>query len=228
MKAPFLLFFSPLFLVCKNMFFLSLSKFQQKYMHLPSPEFKLLIKRRSPFPRNRDRSDLDDFRGSDQRILPCDGLPAGSLVVEAARVPVRVPVLPAEQLAAPAPEPRQPHPLRAPAAPFHLPRRLRRRRIRTRPLRIRSRLLGDGDRGRRRGADGCGRARGRRRRRRRSGGFEAGFAHVIGGGVAVEAAVVDAEGQGFGGLELRLLFFSLSHDFPFGGLGVGFGGDWGI
>lgn len=145
-------------------------------------------------------------------------------------MPVRVPVLPAEQLAAPAPEPRQPHPLRAPGAPFHLPRRLRRRRIRTRPLRIRSRLLGDGDRGRRRGADGCGRGRGRARARGRGrgrgGGFEAGFAHVIGGGVAVEAAVVDAEGEGFGGLELRLLFFSLSHDFPCGGLGVGFGGDW--
>lgn len=67
--------------------------------------------------------DPHDLGGLDDGVPPLDGLPSGGLVVEAAVVPVRVPVLGAEELPAPAPETRQTHLPPATGAPVHRPPR---------------------------------------------------------------------------------------------------------
>jgi hypothetical protein len=76
-------------------------------------------------PLSRQNSEPNDLCRAHDGILPGDGVPSDGLVVVAALVPVRVPVRAAEQLAAPAPEPREPHALPAAVAPVdRRPRRL--------------------------------------------------------------------------------------------------------
>lgn len=145
---------------------------------------------------------------------------------------IRVPVLGAEKLTAPAPESGQADfPPATGASIYHALRRswlvrsgtIRRRFAavlgsRTMVI-IRSRArAGCGGRNRTLLAGElqihgrCRWRRGRRRRRCGGGGVKALLAHVVGGGVSDDAAVVDAESYGFGDLELGLfLLRSLSH-----------------
>lgn len=52
-------------------------------------------------------SDSHDLGGFNHRVLPRDRLSPGGFVIVAAVVPIRVPMIGAEQLAAPTPEPGQ-------------------------------------------------------------------------------------------------------------------------
>lgn len=79
-------------------------------------------------------SDLVDLWRDDERVLACDDLAAGRLVVERASVRAGVAVRAAEHAAAPAREAQQTHLLPARLAPVLRLRRRRRRRHHRRPL----------------------------------------------------------------------------------------------
>jgi hypothetical protein len=148
-------------------------------------------------------SEPDDLGGAHDGVLPGDGVPGDALVVVAAVVAVRVTVRAAEELAAAAAEPREPHPLPAAMAPVDRRRRPGRlggglRGARRGPVGGRGERRPDGGRGGRRPRLVEHRRRGRRRRGRRrrdggGGGQEAVLAEVLGGRVAREAAAVGAE-----------------------------------
>jgi len=162
-------------------------------------------------------SDFDDLRSSDHRILPRDGFSSGGFVVIAAVVAVGVPVLGAEELAAPAPESGESDlPPASGAAVDHALRLRRRRLVRRRRIRHRRGLFrkrsllrtrGDAGSGRRRsysGTSGAGSGGGR--------GSEALLAHVIRGRVSGDAAVVDAKRNRFRNFEVGFFFLGfLSH-----------------
>eukprot|EP00268_Persea_americana_P025278 TRINITY_DN2463_c0_g1_i1.p1 TRINITY_DN2463_c0_g1~~TRINITY_DN2463_c0_g1_i1.p1 ORF type:complete len:158 (-),score=15.78 TRINITY_DN2463_c0_g1_i1:709-1182(-) len=81
----------------------------------------------TPQKTNHLRSNPNDLRRPDHRVFPGDRIPSSRLVVVAARMPIRIPVLRAEQISAPAPETGQTHLLPTAQAPVHLPdRRIRR------------------------------------------------------------------------------------------------------
>lgn len=93
------------------------SRITRKERRKPTEESKKKLKNSRRSRSGEGASDFDYLRGPYHRIGLGDLFPAGGLVVEGAVVGVGVAVTGAEEIAAPAPESRQPHPPPAARAP---------------------------------------------------------------------------------------------------------------